>query len=90
VTTNILWHDWYAAAILELDRANLRGRIEAARAGIQRAMKELVRNPTLRAAEETLFMADALRNLETLQWVELGASTETCGQGLCLSEGEIR
>ena len=28
MTTSILWHDLYAAALLELDRANLRGRID--------------------------------------------------------------
>jgi hypothetical protein len=92
VTTNILWHDLYAAAMLELDRDNLRHRIEAARAGIQRALNELTRNPTSGAAEEMQSMADALRNLETLQWVELRASAPTLNQGLhsSLSQGEIR
>ena len=90
VTTNILWHDLYAAAMLELDHANLHDRIEAARAGIQRARKELTRNPTPGAAEEMRSMADALRNLDTLQRVELRASTPTCSQGLHLSQGEMR
>jgi len=92
VTTDILWHDLYAAALLELDHANLHDRIEVTRAAIQRALKEVPRNPTSTVAEEVQSMADALRNLETLQWVELRASIPTCSQGLYLSfsEGEIR
>jgi hypothetical protein len=93
VTTNILWCDLYAAAMLELDHANLHARIEAARAGIQRARKELTRSATSRAAaEEMQSMADALRNLDTLQWVELRASAPTRSQGLylSLSQGEMR
>jgi hypothetical protein len=90
VTANILWHDLYAAAMLELDRDNLHDRIEAARAGIQRARKDLTRNPTPGAAEEMHSMADALRNLDTLQRVELRASPPTCGQGVYLSQGEMR
>lgn len=90
VTTNILWRDLYAAALLELDRDNLHGRIEAARARIRRALKELTKNPTSTAAEEKQSMADALRNLETLQWVELRPSTPTCSQGLYSSQGELR
>lgn len=90
VTPNILWHDLYAAAMLELDHANLHGRIDAARAGIQRAVHELTRNPTPGAAEEMQSMSDALRNLDTLQKVELRASIATCSQGLHLSQGEMR
>jgi len=90
VTTNILWRDLYAAAMLELDRDNLHHRIEAARAGIQRARKDLTRNPTPGAAEEMHSMADALRNLDTLQRLELRASTPTCSQGVYLAQGEMR
>jgi hypothetical protein len=90
VTTNILWHDLYTAAMLELDHANLHDRIEAARTGIQRARKELTRNPMPGAAEEMHCMADALRNLDTLQRLELRASTPTCSQGLYLAQGEMR
>jgi hypothetical protein len=90
VTTNISWHDLYAAAMLELNRDNLHDRIEAARAGIQRARKDLTRNPTPGAAEEMHSMADALRNLDTLQRLELRASTPTCSQGVYLSQGEMR
>ena len=90
VTTNILWRDLYAAAMLELDRDNLHDRIEAARAGIQRARKELTRNPPPGAAEEIHAMADALRNLDTLQRLELRASPPTCSQGVYLSQGEMR
>jgi hypothetical protein len=90
MTTNILWHDLYTAAMLELDYANLHDRIEAARAGIQRARKELTRNPTPGAAEEMHSMADALRNLDTLQRLELSASTPTRSQGVYLSQGEMR
>ena len=90
VTTNILWHDLYAAAMLELDRDNLHDRIEAARAGIQRARKDLSRNPTPGAAEEIHSMADALRNLDTLQRLELRVSPPTCSQSVYLSQGEMR
>ena len=90
VTTNILWHDLYAAAMLELDRDNPHDPIEAARAGIQRARKERTRNPTPGAAEEMHSMADALRNLDTVQRVELRASTPTCSHGVYLSQGEMR
>lgn len=90
VTTNILWHDSYTAAMLELDRDNPHDPIEAARAGLQRVRKELTRNPTPGAAEEMPSMADALRNLDTLQRLELRASTPTCSQGVYLSQGEMR
>ena len=90
MTENISWKDLYAAAMLELDYANLHDRIEAARAGIQRARKDLSRNPTPGSAEEMHSMADALRNLDTLQRVELRASTATCGQSVYLSQGEMR
>jgi hypothetical protein len=90
MTANILWYDVYAAAMLELDRDNLHDRIEAARAGIQRARKDLTRNPPPGAAEEMHSMADALRNLDTLQRVELRASTPTFIQSVYLSQGEMR
>ena len=90
VTTNISWHDLYAAAMLELNRDNLHDRIEAARAGIQRARKDLTRNPTPGAAEEIHSMADALRNLDTLQRLELRVSPPTCSQSVYLSQGEMR
>jgi hypothetical protein len=90
MTANILWYDLYAAAMLELDRDNLHDRIEAARAGIQRARKDLTRNPPPGAAEEMHSMADALRNLDTLQRVELRASTPTFIRSVYLSQGEMR
>ncbi len=90
MTTNISWEDLYAAAVLELDGANLHGRIEAAQAAIRRAAEELARNPKPGAAGERQALADALRNLQTLRRVEFSASTSAIRQGLYLSEGEIR
>ncbi|SRR5258708_2186784 len=70
LTTNISWRDLYAAAILELDRTLLPGRIEAAGAAIKQATEELMSDGKL-TAEETQSMADALRSLQTLERVEL-------------------
>jgi hypothetical protein len=92
MTTNSLWQDFYAAAMLELDRAALPGKIEAAQAAIQEAMEETKRSSEGRSAAETQSMSDALRNLRTLQRVEfktsdIPTSTTTMSQGQFLAEG---
>jgi Zn-dependent protease with chaperone function len=66
--------------MLELDRATLPGRIEAAQAAILRAMEELADSHTLEAGEEKRAMADALRNLRTLQQVEFRNVDTSQGQ----------
>ena len=89
--TNSLWQDFYAAAMLELDRAALAGRIEAAQAAIQEAMEESKRSDQAANPAEMQSMTDALRNLRTLQQVEIKTSTQisasTTGQGQFLAEG---
>lgn len=87
MTTNILWQDLYTAAMLELDRTNLQGRIEAAQAAIRQAMGEPIRNPRLGGVEDTQAMADALRNLQTLQRVEFRTSEPARAQRHSLAEG---
>jgi hypothetical protein len=87
VTTNISWQELYKAAMLELDRASLQGRIEAAQAAIRQAMEELTSNHELGAVEETQGMSDALHNLQTLQRVEFRTSTPAIGHGQSMAEG---
>jgi negative regulator of replication initiation len=66
---DVLWQELYRAAMLELDHANLEGRIEAAQVAIRQAMEELITNDE--NAEDRRAMAEALRNLQTLQRLEL-------------------
>jgi hypothetical protein len=87
VKTNISWKDLYAAAMLELDRANLPNRIESARAAIRQALDELASDRDLGAVEEAQALADALRNLQALQRVECTPLTPPSGQGQALAEG---
>jgi hypothetical protein len=87
MTSGISWRELYTAAMLELDRATLPGRIEAAQAAVLRAMEELTDNHTIEAGEEKQAMADALRNLRTLQQVEFRSSAPTASQGQPLAEG---
>ena len=46
------WQELYTAAMLELDRAALQSRIEAAQAAIQQAMEELAGNRKVGTGEE--------------------------------------
>jgi hypothetical protein len=87
VKTNISWKDLYAAAMLELDRANLPNRIESARAAIRQALDELASDRDFGAIEEAQALADALRNLQALQRVECTPLTPPSGQGQALAEG---
>jgi hypothetical protein len=87
VTKNVFWQELYAAAMLELNQANLQGRIEAAQVAIGQAMTDLASNRKDGAVEEMQAMADALRNLQTLQRVELRTPIPATGQGQRLAEG---
>ena len=72
---NILWQELYAAAMTELDRGQLQHRIDAARLAIQNAMPAPLNHNNADSVGEMQAMRDALHNLQTLQWVELRAST---------------
>jgi hypothetical protein len=87
MTSNVSWQELYTAAMLELDRTMLPSRIEAAQAAIRQAMEELVGNHKIGTGEETQAMADALRNLRTLQRVEFRISAPAASQGQPLAEG---
>jgi len=87
MTNSILWQELYTAAMLELDRAALPGRIEVAQAAVLQAMHELTDNHAFEAGEEKQAMTDALRNLRTLQQVEFRSSAPTASQGQPLAEG---
>jgi hypothetical protein len=68
---NVLWRDLYAAAMLELDHAQLGKRIQEAQAAIQAAIGEQLAVPANRSAEELQALNDATYNLLTLQRIEL-------------------
>jgi hypothetical protein len=87
VTNSVSWKELYTAAMLELDRAALQNRIEAAQTAIQHAMEELAGNHKVGTEEEMHAMADALRNLRALQRVEFRTSTPATSQGQPLAEG---
>jgi hypothetical protein len=86
-----LWHDLYAAAMLELDLAALPAKIETAQAAIRQAMKEPKDDNQAGTLGATQAMADALRNLQTLPQVEFRISTQipalNASQGQSLAEG---
>ena len=67
----ISWQELYRDAMLELDPASLRRRIEAARAAIGQTMDEPSPN---RKLEDKQAMIEALRNLQTLKRLELERS----------------
>jgi hypothetical protein len=84
---DVLWKKFYAAAMLELDRACLRSRIEAAQAAIRDAMRALANDRSAGALEEMRAMSDALRNLQTLQSFEFKTSVPSANQGEAPSGG---
>jgi len=86
LTTNVLWRELYAAAMLELDRAQLQSRIEAAQVAIRQAMTELHQSGT-GSREELQALADSLHNLQTLQRVELSVPTPAASPAQRLAEG---
>jgi hypothetical protein len=86
MTNSTSWQELYTGAMLELDRAALPRRIEAAQAAIQQAM-ELAGNHKVGTEEEMHAMADALRNLRALQRVEFRTSAPATSQGQPQAEG---
>jgi excinuclease UvrABC nuclease subunit len=87
MTTRLSWRDLYAAAMLELDHASLKGRIKAAQAAIRQAMQRSPNNLTHGAAEEVQDIAAALGNLQSLQRVEFRKSAPACCEGFPPAEG---
>jgi hypothetical protein len=87
MTNNVSWQELYTAAMLELDPTMLPSRIDVAQAAIRQAMEELTGNHNIGTGEETQAMADALRNLRTLQRVEFRTSAPATSQGQPLAEG---
>ena len=87
MTNSVSWQELYTTAMLELDRAALAVKIEAAQAAVLQATEELADNHTPRAGEEKQALADALRNLQTLQRVELRMSTPPVSPGQPQAEG---
>jgi hypothetical protein len=68
--TKMDWRDRYAAAMLELDPANLKIRIDAAEALIQQVYEQQSRVPGTSRTEEIQALKDAMHNLRTLRRVE--------------------
>jgi hypothetical protein len=90
MTNSVSWQDLYTTAMLELDRTMLQGTIEAAQTDLRQAMKELSGDHKVEAEEEMQTMADAVRNLQTLQRVEFTISTPAApddSQGRPLATG---
>ena len=83
---DVLWKKLYTAAMLELDRASLRSRIDAAQAAIRDAMRELANDRSANALEEMRAMSDALHNLQTLQSLELKTSAPAQDQSQARAE----
>jgi hypothetical protein len=78
---DVLWQELYKAAMLELDRVRLSGRIEAAHAAMQQRMMELSKNNHDGIyLDEQQAIFDALSNLRTLQRVELKSSSQSSRQ----------
>jgi ATP/maltotriose-dependent transcriptional regulator MalT len=86
---NMLWQDLYMAAMLELDHAQLQSRIEAAQRAIGQAQHELASKPGENAGEDMQALQDALRNLQTLQRVELRKSAPAHDRGGCVAGGSL-
>lgn len=78
--TKMEWRDRYAAAMLELDPANLRIRIDAAEALIQQVYEQQSRVPGAGRTEEIQALKDAMHNLRTLRRVELNKGERGGGQ----------
>jgi len=67
----ISWQELYRDAMLEVDPFSLRRKIDAARAVLGQAMEEPNTN---RKLEDKQAMIEALRNLQTLERLELRGS----------------
>jgi hypothetical protein len=70
LTTSNSWRDLYAAAMLELDRDRLPGKIQEAQTAINSALDQFMTGGLLCDPPERQVMADALRNLQVLQRLE--------------------
>jgi hypothetical protein len=86
VNDDVLWKKLYIAAMLELDRASLRNRIDAAQAAIRDEMRNLANDRSANALEDMRAMSDALHNLQTLQRLELKTSAPAHDQGQARAE----
>ena len=75
------WQELYAAAMLELDHAKLRIKIDVAEAAIREAREKLA-GGTVGDAEQMQALAAALGNLQTLQRVEFGKPVPVESQGV--------
>jgi hypothetical protein len=84
MTTDVLWRDLYADAMIELDRTNLGAKIEAAQEAIQQAIRSNEQSHDV-PLEETQAMADAMRNLQMLQRLEFGTPTRASGSSQTLA-----
>jgi len=84
-----LWKELYTAAMLELDPATLRSRIEAAQTAIRNAKRELANDRSVSALEEMQAMTDALHGLETLQRIEFKTSVPATIRGQAQGGGII-
>jgi hypothetical protein len=80
MTTNHQWHDLYKAAMLELNPAKLRSRIQLARAAMQQRSDELVQDCGASSLAEQRMMADALWSLGVLERSELKSDFEAFNQ----------
>ena len=83
---DVLWKKLYTAAMLELDRAILRSRIDAAQAAIRDEMRNLANDRSVNALEDMRAMSDALHNLQTLQSLELKTSAPAQDQSQARAE----
>jgi hypothetical protein len=86
VDNDVLWRKLYAAAMLELDRAILRSRIDAAQVAIRDEMRNLANDRSANALEDMRAMSDALHNLQTLQSLELKTSAPAQDQSQARAE----
>jgi hypothetical protein len=80
MTTNYQWYDLYKAAMLELNPAKLRSRIQLARAALQQRSDELVQDCGASSLAEQRMMADALWSLGVLERSELKSDFEARNQ----------
>jgi hypothetical protein len=69
VITRVAWQEKYTEAMLELNREELPGRIEAAEKAIYQRLEEL-KDAGASSAEELWAMNDALRGLRVLSKTE--------------------
>jgi hypothetical protein len=87
VDNEVLWKKLYTEAMLELDHASLRNRIDAAQAAIRDEMRNLANDRSANALEDMRAMSDALHNLQTLQRLELKTSAPAPDQ--CHARAEV-